>query len=111
RGSGRLRGARGGGDDEGGRGDHAPGRGPGDHRWILPCPGVRGATEGRLVSSSAVACPSGRRSAPRKRVRCKPPWVQIPPLPLARAGPVEGPALVRGSPVVPDGQLEQLWRV
>src|SRR5690606_29767902 len=80
RGSGRLRGARGGGDDEGGRGDHAPGRGPGDHRWILPCPGVRGATEGRLVSSSAVACPSGRRSAPRKRVRCKPPWVQIPPL-------------------------------
>ena len=34
------------------------------------------------VISSAVACPSGRRSTPRKRVRGQPPpWVQIPPPP------------------------------
>ena len=33
------------------------------------------------VPFSTVACPSGRRSTPRKRVRCKPPWVQIPPPP------------------------------
>ncbi len=53
-------------------GDHDP-------RWCASSPSV-GWRRAR-VSSSAVACPSGRRSTPRKRVRCKPPWVQIPPLP------------------------------
>ena len=46
---------------------------------VPPGAGRRG---GRL-SFSAVACPSGRRSTPRKRVTCKRPWVQIPPLPPA----------------------------
>ena len=43
-----------------------------------------GCRGGDPVSSApAVACPSGRRSTPRKRVRCNPPWVQIPPPPPA----------------------------
>lgn len=35
------------------------------------------------VRSPSVACPSGRRSSPRKRVWRKSPRVQIPPLPLS----------------------------
>ena len=45
----------------------------------------RGPQRGSVVSP-AVACPSGRRSTPRKRVRGKPPWVQIPPPPPSIAG-------------------------
>jgi hypothetical protein len=71
---------------------------PGE-KWIARCAvvsswrisgslGRPGAVRRRLatrpapwVGSPTVTCPSGRRSAPRKRVRGNPPWVQIPPSP------------------------------
>src|SRR5699024_3823758 len=47
-----------------------------------PCGSApRVAVSGIPVVSCAVACPSGRRSATRNRVRGNPPWVQIPPPP------------------------------
>ena len=44
------------------------------------------------LRSSAVTCLSGRKSSPRKRVWCKPPWVQIPP------SPPQSPRRSGGSP-------------
>ena len=36
---------------------------------------------GPAVTCATVACPSGQRSTPRKRVWVRPPWVRIPPPP------------------------------
>ena len=59
--------------------------------WDADC--LRGVRIG--IVSPAVACLSGLKSAPRKRVRVKPPRVQIPPPP-----PVEGGE----APVPPGGR-------
>src|SRR6188472_3103105 len=56
--------------------EHPPGLGVHDHE-------TRWRHLGALIVSPAVACLSGLKSAPRKRVRGNPPRVQIPPPPPA----------------------------
>ena len=57
---------------------------------------------GSLVVSPAVACLSGLKSAPRKRVRGNPPRVQIPPPP---------PVWLGQTPAPPQASHQRIWAV
>ena len=59
------------------------------------------------IRSSAVTCLSGRKSSPRKRVWCKPPWVQIPPSPPVVL--VEPPVSAPGVSVLLRGIAPGSW--